>query len=153
MRTRPPPIPPPVVMLSLAALASAGAWIWPQWRWNAPWAPTLGAAVTSLGLALNVAPKLAFRRARTTVNPLRPGDASRLVTSGPYRISRNPMYLGHALMLAGWSISLSHPLGIVAVPAYVAWIDRLQIPPEEAALASRFARAYDGYRRRVRRWL
>jgi len=140
-------------MLALAGLAYAATHVWPQWNRDWPWAGGFGIAVVCIGLALNVSPKFAFRRARTTVNPLRPDAVSHLVTSGPYRISRNPMYVGHALMLAGWVISLAYPVAFVAVAAYLLWIDRLQIPPEEAALAARFPREFSDYARRVRRWL
>ena len=150
---RPPPIPPPILMLSLATLAYALTHVWPQWRWDWPHVTMAGVAVACIGLALNVSPKFAFRRARTTVNPLRPDAVSQLVTHGPYRITRNPMYLGHALMLTGWVIALVHPLAFAAVPAYVMWIDRLQIPPEEAALAARFPQEFADYAKRVRRWL
>lgn len=150
---RPPPIPPPILMLLLAALAWVAAHRWPQWRLDWPSAGMFGAVVACIGLAFNVAPKFAFRRARTTVNPLRPDAVTQMVTGGPYRITRNPMYVGHALMLAGWTVALAHPIALATVPAYVAWIDRLQIPPEEAALAARFPRDFADYRRRVRRWL
>ena len=75
------------------------------------------------------------------------------MTGGPYRFTRNPMYVGHALMLAGWAIGLAHPLAFMAPIAYVAWIDRLQIPCEEAAMAAGFPDAFAAYTRRVRRWL
>ena len=150
---RPPPIPPPIVMVCLAALAYALTRVLPQWRWDWPDAAMFGVVVACFGIAVNVSPKFAFRRARTTVNPLRPDAVSQLVTDGPYRITRNPMYVGHALMLTGWGIALAHPLGLCAVAAYVMWIDRLQIPPEEAALAARFPHDFADYARRVRRWL
>jgi len=140
-------------MLLLGGLAYAAAHLWPQWQLDWPWARALGIAVACVGLALNVSPKFAFIRARTTVNPLRPDAASQLVTSGPYRFTRNPMYVGHALILIGWVIALAHPFAFAVVPAFVVWIDRLQIPPEEAALTARFPQEFAEYARRVRRWL
>lgn len=153
MMKRPPPLPPVILMLLLGALVWALARSTPTWRWD--WSLAMPAAVITacIGLALNAAPKIAFSRARTTVNPLRPHAASQLVTDGPYRISRNPMYVGHSLVLAGWAIALAHPLAFMAPIAYVVWIDRLQIPSEEAALAARFPEAFATYTRRVRRWL
>ena len=140
-------------MLLLGALAWAIAKNTPAWRWDWRLSVTSGVLTACVGLAFNVAPKFAFQRARTTVNPLRPDAASQLVTGGPYRITRNPMYVGHTLLLAGWAIGLAHPLGFMAPIAYVAWIDRLQIPLEEAALATRFPAAFAAYAARVRRWL
>jgi protein-S-isoprenylcysteine O-methyltransferase Ste14 len=109
----------------------------------------LGAA----GLVLDAAALAAFVRARTTVNPLRPEKSSALVRSGAYRLSRNPMYLGLALLLAGWAIWLANALALALLPAFVAWLDRFQIRPEERALAARFGAEYEAYRARVRRWL
>jgi protein-S-isoprenylcysteine O-methyltransferase Ste14 len=140
-------------MLSLAALGYVLARLWPQWRWDWSHATLFGAGVACIGVALNVSPKFGFIRARTTVNPLRPDAVSQLVTGGPYRVTRNPMYLGHALMLSGWAVALAHPLAFAAVPAYLLWIDRLQIPSEEAALAARFPQEFAAYAQRVRRWL
>lgn len=105
-----------------------------------------------VGLALNLWPKLAFKRAGTTVNPLRPATSTQLVTGGVYRYTRNPMYLGHALMLCGWTVYLGHGLAYVLVPLFVAYVTRFQIQPEERALAQRFV-DYAAYCRQVRRWL
>lgn len=94
---------------------------------------------------------LTFGRARTTVIPNRP--ASALVTSGPYRISRNPMYLALALLYAGLSLLLNTWWPLVFLPLVVILIDRLVIAREERYLASAFPQEYDAYRSRVRRWL
>lgn len=150
---RPPPLPPPILMLILALPGYAATRSWPQWQQHWPWAHAVGLAIACTGLAFNISPKFAFIRARTTVNPLRPDATTQLVTGGPYRFTRNPMYIGHALMLTGWTIALAHPLALAAVAVYVVWIDRLQIPSEEAALATRFPHEFTEYARRVRRWL
>jgi protein-S-isoprenylcysteine O-methyltransferase Ste14 len=94
-----------------------------------------------------------FRRAATTVNPLDPGAASRLVCSGIYRISRNPMYVGFTLFLTAWAVYLGSfwSLGVVAM--FVIYLTRLQILPEEKALTELFGEKYLCYRSRVRRWL
>jgi protein-S-isoprenylcysteine O-methyltransferase Ste14 len=107
---------------------------------------TAGAVVALAGVA-------EFRRVRTTVNPLRPERASALVTSGVFRWTRNPMYLGLALGLAGVAVGLSNLGAMVLLPAFVAWIDRLQIVPEERALLANFGAAFTDYTARVRRWL
>lgn len=87
-------IPPPVVMLLFAAMGVAARWLWPGLHLRVP-VPVLLAGVTvTLGVVLNLLPKISFRRAGTTVNPLRPSASSALVTSGIYRRTRNPMYLG-----------------------------------------------------------
>ncbi len=104
-------------------------------------------------MLLNLLPKLAFDRAGTTVNPLHPTSSRALVTTGLHGISRNPMYLGHALLLFAWACWLQHPLALIGVPPYIAYVTRFQIVAEERALAETFGATYQAYRARVRRWL
>jgi protein-S-isoprenylcysteine O-methyltransferase Ste14 len=84
---------------------------------------------------------------------MRTGAASALVTGSIYRLTRNPMYLGFALVLFGWALHLAHPVALLGVPACVLWIDRMQIPREERALATLFGEEFARYCARVRRWL
>lgn len=146
-------IPPPVVAAVLALL---------MWLAAPSAARTLAAPIVGFGLALVVAlaggaiaaaGARSFRRAGTTISPHRPGNASVLVTRGIYRATRNPMYLGLALVLAGVAVWLWWWPAIVGPIAFVAYITRFQIVPEERALGARFGAAYEAYRRRVRRWL
>jgi len=145
-----PRLPPPVVLV----LCGAIAWLLPAaWASPLPRAAHLaGIAIAIFGLCLNIAPKRVFRRHGTTVNPLHPERSTQLVTTGPYRWTRNPMYLGHVLLLLGWALWLGQPLALLCVAAYALWIDRLQIPAEERILRARFGAAYDAYLQRVRRW-
>jgi protein-S-isoprenylcysteine O-methyltransferase Ste14 len=94
-----------------------------------------------------------FARAGTTVNPLRPESASQLVAHGIYRYSRNPMYLALLLALLAWGVLLANALALAVIPGFVVAMNRLQIEPEERALAAIFGQDFEGYRRRVRRWL
>lgn len=125
----------------------------PAGRFALPHATAVGSVVVLAGIALNLAPKWTFRRAGTTVNPLRPQDSVRLVQTGLHRWSRNPMYLGHAAILLGAAIALENVIAFAAVPAYMLYVGRFQILPEERALQARFGRTYADYCRRVRRWL
>ena len=109
-------------------------------------AAVAGAIIMALGV-------VSFRRADTTVNPMKPRTASSLVVSGIYNLTRNPMYLGFFLILIGWAIFLSHALSVLLLPAFVWYMNRFQIEPEERALASLFGEAFEAYRTRVRRWL
>lgn len=106
-----------------------------------------------LGVVLNLLPKLSFRRAGTTVNPLRPSASSVLVISGIYRRTRNPMYLGQALVLFGAMVYLQNLIALLVVPLFLVYITWQQILPEERALMARFPEAYAQYRHRVPRWL
>jgi protein-S-isoprenylcysteine O-methyltransferase Ste14 len=103
--------------------------------------------------AIGIAGVRAFGRARTTVDPLRPEKASSLVTAGIYRRTRNPMYVALAIALLAWAVWLAHPLTLLGVAAFVAWISRFQIAPEERALHALFGAEFDRYCSEVRRWL
>jgi len=94
-----------------------------------------------------------FSRAHTTVNPLDPTKASRLVTGGVFQISRNPMYLGMLLLLVGWAIGLGSASPWLILPIFVGVITFFQIIPEEQALQSLFGTEYLPYRQRVARWI
>lgn len=106
-----------------------------------------------LGVICALAGIVAFRHAMTTFNPMQPGAAAVLVTSGVYRLSRNPMYVGLLFALGGWAVFLSHALGFLFLPAFVAYMNRFQIAPEEKALSSKFGEDFVAYQRSVRRWL
>jgi protein-S-isoprenylcysteine O-methyltransferase Ste14 len=105
-----------------------------------------GVIIILLGVA-------SFRRAKTTINPMKPELSSSLVISGIYKLSRNPMYLGFLLVLVGWAVFLSNALVFVFVPAFIFYMNRFQIEPEEKALADKFNEEFVDYRSQVRRWL
>ena len=107
----------------------------------------------ALGLGLDLYSILTFIRSRTTVNPMQPNRASRLVVSGVYRLSRNPMYLGMVLMLSGWAWLLGNPIGWLAVWLFARVLVIVQIGPEEIALRDRFGESYVDYCRCVNRWI
>lgn len=113
----------------------------------------LAILIAAGGLAIMLLAAWQFRRAGTTVNPMRPEDSSELVSGGIYRLTRNPMYLGDVFLLTGWGLYLSAPVALLLIPLFILWIDRFQIPGEEAALEARFGPAYRQYRERVRRWI
>jgi protein-S-isoprenylcysteine O-methyltransferase Ste14 len=146
-------VPPPVVMLIAALLIWGLRRTFPEMGVFIPGRRAIYWTLLALGLLVAVAGIVSFRRARTTVNPMKPDTASSLVTSGIYRFTRNPMYVGDALILLAVVVFFSNPLGLAGVVLFVAWMNLLQIPAEERALRARFGEAYDAYRARVRRWL
>lgn len=107
----------------------------------------------ALGVAISLAGVIAFRRARTTTNPLRPDAASALVVTGIYTRTRNPMYLGFVVMLLAWCAWLAHPVTLLGIPGFVAWMNRFQIPAEERAIGALFGAEFERYCARVRRWI
>jgi len=146
-------IPPPFLALCFAILMWFAGWLVAPLR--LPLDARLGVAL-ALGIAgqfISVNGVIAFRRAKTTINPFRPAAASSLVSEGVYRYTRNPMYVGLLLTLAGWAAFLSNPLALLFLPLFVLYINRFQIDPEERALSSLFGAEYADYKNRVRRWL
>jgi protein-S-isoprenylcysteine O-methyltransferase Ste14 len=146
-------IPPPAVVVIAGALMWGIAAALPSLRVNVPHAGWIAAISVALGILIAGAGLVAFRRARTTANPMRPETASSLVTSGVYRWTRNPMYLGWLPILAGWAVYLQHPVSLLVVPLFMLYLTRFQIVPEERALAANFGTQFEAYRKRVRRWL
>ena len=113
----------------------------------------LGGIFLSIGLVFNFMGGDSFRSAKTTGNPGRPEMTSSLVTSGIYRISRNPMYMGLIFLLLAWATWLGSLFSIVIIVIFQQYVTRFQIVPEEKALAKRFAEKYHNYCSQVRRWL
>lgn len=114
---------------------------------------TLAFSFIGLGLLLDLISIITFIKTRTTVNPINIDRASELVTNGFYQISRNPMYLGLALVLIGWAILLGNLLNLIPFVLFIFVMTILQIKPEEAALKSKFGNAYEHYLKHVRRWI
>ena len=145
---------PPV---ALAVIAAALMWCarsaTPDFDFPFPSNLMFPVGLALLGALTCLAGVVAFRRAKTTVNPMKPDTTSSLVVSGIYRYTRNPMYLGFLLLLMAWAAALSNVLALVSLLAFVLYMNRFQIVPEERMLASRFAQDYAEYRARVRRWL
>lgn len=105
------------------------------------------------GLAAEAGAIVSFRRAQTTMNPLTPGKATRLVVTGIYRWTRNPMYVGLLLWLVAWALFLGHALAWGGMPLFILTMNRLQIAPEERAMTALFGAEYAAYCARVRRWV
>ena len=146
-------VPPPVWLLafgiSMWFVARSGF----AYRIDIPFALLIALAIGLLGVLCSAAGIRAFNKASTTVNPLNPAEASALVTTGIYRRTRNPMYVGLFLFLTGWAVWLSSPSNLVLLAGFVLVITELQIKPEEKALHEIFGEEYDAYRNRVRRWI
>jgi protein-S-isoprenylcysteine O-methyltransferase Ste14 len=146
-------IPPPIVALVLALLM----WLTPAIAGlvQIPYSARVLCAVVlvCVGQGIGIAGMVAFRRARTTVSPVKPSLTSSLVIRGVYRYTRNPMYVGFSLTLLAWAVFLANPLAALWVVMYVLYITRFQIIPEERVLVSLFGAEYEAYKARVRRWV
>ena len=146
-------IPPPVVALCIGTLMWLAARTLPVCGFALPGREFLAIALAAAGLLADVVAIVSFLRAKTTVNPMKPANASALVASGIYKFTRNPMYLGSLLFLLAWAIFLANTLAFAIVPAFVLYMNRFQIAPEERALAALFGEEFAAYKSRVRKWL
>jgi protein-S-isoprenylcysteine O-methyltransferase Ste14 len=109
--------------------------------------------LAAVGLAIALGGVLSFRRAKTTVNPLKPETSAALVSTGVYSFTRNPMYLGMVLALFAWAAYLASIWSLVGPLLFALYITRFQIVPEERVLDRLFGAPFAEYKKRVRRWL
>jgi protein-S-isoprenylcysteine O-methyltransferase Ste14 len=145
---------PPLLLFLIVA---AGMWGLDQFvlqlSFTVPYRFVIGAVLILLGGLIGVAGLIEFARHKTTVHPLRPHKASKIVDTGIYRRSRNPMYLALLICLTGWGVILGNPLNLLLILLFALYIDRFQIEPEERAMIKQFGDDYLEYRKNVRRWM
>jgi protein-S-isoprenylcysteine O-methyltransferase Ste14 len=146
-------IPPVAVTLLFGGLMWLLAQVTPGLAMPTTWRLATLAAFFAAAATVGLRAVWSFRRARTAVNPLSPHAAAVLVTSGVFRFSRNPMYLALLLVLAGWGLFLANGFALLLALAFIPYMNRFQIAPEERALQQVFGQAFADYRRQVRRWL
>ncbi|MDO4789365.1 MAG: isoprenylcysteine carboxylmethyltransferase family protein [Porphyromonas sp.] len=106
-----------------------------------------------VGGCVALAGVIAFRKAQTTVNPYKIEESSALVASGIYALSRNPMYLGMAIMLVGWAFGLGEMLTLLGVLGFMVYMTYFQIRPEERALKAKFGKSFEEYCQKTGRWI
>jgi protein-S-isoprenylcysteine O-methyltransferase Ste14 len=144
-------VPPPVYYVAAFLVGVVLELIFPT-SWP-PFGVRLAVALLAGGawLVLDGAAMLFFRRAGTSMVPMNPTTA--LVTSGPYRFTRNPMYVGMAFLYVALAFAFGVIWALVFLPAVIVVIDRFVIAREEPYLERKFGQAYRDYKTRVRRWL
>jgi protein-S-isoprenylcysteine O-methyltransferase Ste14 len=148
--TAAPTVPPPFVALTAAVaqrLLSRNG--------NPPGPLRRIGAVVLLGAAAGLAGSAAglLRSGGTTFDPHHPERSTALVTDGVYGLTRNPIYVGFALVLLAHAVHRGSVLALLPIAGYVAWIDRIQIPAEEAALRTLFGVKWEAYCSSAPRWL
>lgn len=146
-----PMVHPPIVALMFILIAYFLGRFAPLPSTAPPILQYLGLALTFVGFLLGVAAFMEFRRARTTLDPH--GSTKQLVTSGIYRFTRNPIYLGFLLMVIGLPLNSGLYWGLVMALFYVLTMNRLIIQHEEAYLERKFGKTYTSYASHVRRWV
>jgi len=145
------PVLPPVYFLMAVILMVGLHFVSPVRQVIPTWARYWGVAPLLAGFALVVWAARLFDRAGTTIKPFQPSSA--LVVRGPYRLSRNPIYLGMVVALLGLGMMLGSLTPFAVVPVFAWAIQHRFIRPEEAMLEGTFGAAYAEYKAAVRRWL
>lgn len=143
-------LPPVMLVMAILLMILVHAMVPLARAFDSPCTST-GFAVILMGILTIPWAVSRFRKAHTTIDPL--GEASSLVTSGPYSISRNPMYLGMLLILAGLAISLGTVSTLFVLPLFIGAVTKCHIAREENNLERIFGDRYLMYRRSVRRWI
>jgi protein-S-isoprenylcysteine O-methyltransferase Ste14 len=146
-------IPPPLYMaaflLSMWLLKNNA----PMLIWESGFFESLGVLLIIIGLLFDGWSFLGFVKSKTTINPLKPENANKLVTDRLYRFTRNPMYLGMVFILTGWSFYLGGLSSFLLLPIFILLLTKYQIAPEERILESIFGEEYLRYKTEVRRWI
>jgi protein-S-isoprenylcysteine O-methyltransferase Ste14 len=146
-------IPPPVAAVLVGLAMWVTAYLPPAVHLTDQLRFTIAGVCAGFGLIVALLGVWVFRQAKTTINPVTPEAASSVVTGGIYSYTRNPMYVGLTAVLVGWAVWLSVPWVFLGPVAFMLFLTRFQIIPEERVLSSKFGRDYDEYRKRVHRWL
>lgn len=146
-----PMVHPPLIVLMFIAFAYILGRFVPLPFVVPAYVRNLGLLLAFVGFLPAIGAFLEFRKARTTLNPH--GSSTQVVTSGIYRFTRNPIYLGFFFMVISVPLNSGLYWGIVLAPFYMITMNRLVIEREEAYLEKKFGNTYTSYRSRVRRWL
>jgi protein-S-isoprenylcysteine O-methyltransferase Ste14 len=109
--------------------------------------------LSALGVLVALLGIWQFRQAKTTIDPKRPDKVSNIVSSGIYRLTRNPMYLGMVLILIAAVFKFANWSGVIAIIFFICYITLFQIKPEERMIGKLFGEEYLAYKSKVRRWL
>ena len=144
-------IPPPIVTLVFGLSIYFSRGIFPVVEFQ--YAFYLGIFLLLSGFSILVSAVSLFRKDKTTVNPLSPEQATKLVTDGIFKYSRNPMYLGMAVVLTSIAVFFNLLGGIILIALFCAYITKFQIIPEERAMSDLFSDDFDKYTKETRRWV
>ena len=144
--------PPPFIYLGFLLAGLALEYAFPlSFGLNRLLLAFVGALLVLAGLGVGLPAMGLFRKAGTTPEPWTPTTA--IVTTGVYRLTRNPMYLGMALIHAGFALAFDSPAALLLLVPAIVIVQTQVIAREERYLAATFGEPYEAYRRRVRRWI
>lgn len=145
-------LPPAIVFLVFGALMYVLAKTLPVGNFDFFGREVFSKIVMGIAILIAIMAILQFTKKKTTLNPQKPENASSLVTSGIYDLSRNPMYLAMLLLLVALGLQFQNAFNTLLVGAYVFYMNKFQIIPEEEVLAEKFGQEYKVYLKAVRRW-
>ena len=120
---------------------------------NIPLQLEISIFILSAGILIYVNPVLQFIKSKTTVNPIQFEEVNKLVTSGIFKYSRNPMYLGMLMIVLSTSIFYLNIYSILTPLLFILWINKFQIKREEEFLIEKFGDEYLSYKKKTRRWI
>ncbi|QDG78370.1 isoprenylcysteine carboxylmethyltransferase family protein [Labrenzia sp. PHM005] len=146
-------VPPVVVFLIALALLYAGHVALPFASISPAFQGTVAFVVALIGCAFGGQAVVAFIKAKTTVHPMKPEEASTLVTTGFFKVSRNPMYFGLLCLLLAAGIHWGTLTLVIIGPLFIWYMTEFQIKPEEERLKEVFGEDYLAYLEKVRRWI
>ena len=118
-----------------------------------PFQTSISIFILSIGILILLNPVLKFKKSKTTINPIKFKKVNKLVTSGIYKYSRNPMYLGLLIIVISSSIFYLNIYSILTPLFFYLWINRFQIKREEVFLTEKFGEDYLSYKKKTRRWI
>ena len=118
-----------------------------------PFQTLISIFILFIGILILITPVLKFKRSKTTINPIKFKKVNKLVTSGIYKYSRNPMYLGLLMIVVSSSIYYLNIYSILTPLFFYLWINRFQIKREENFLIEKFGKEYISYKNKTRRWI
>ena len=143
--------PPPLVALTFGFLINYTKNIFPKIEVKNEF--IFGSFMIISGLIIILSAIILFKKYQTTITPLNPSNATKLITDGIYKFSRNPMYLGLLLVLLGISTILNPIGGLFLIPLFILYLNFFQIIPEENAMINLFKDEFLEYKENVRRWI
>ena len=146
-------VPPPVVAIMAAAVMWGVANEQALLRYEISYKAFICGALVGLAVLIDLAALRLFMTAKTTINPISPDKATKLVTTGVYRYTRNPMYMANLIILLAWLIWLGSIYSVSGLILYVVYMNQFQIKPEERVLLNLFEHEYSFFCSRVRRWI
>ena len=144
-------VPPPIITLICGLGIYFSRPLFPKYNFIS--IDIIAASFFLLGIIMLITAVLSFKKRSTTVSPLQPEKASYLVVSGIFKYSRNPMYLGMLLILISMTIKFNFVGGILIIFAFITFITKFQIIPEETALEKLFGKEFTRYKKKTKRWI